>query len=65
MRHVDKYLIVAKFRYENLRAARCQDDIIEENDYFATFDLKSGYYHIPMAKGFARDFTAKQDFLFS
>ena len=65
MRHVNKYLIVAKFRYENLRAVR---DIIEENDYFATFDLRSGYHQIPIAKehqkylGFAWDFTAKTRF---
>ena len=62
MRHVNKYLTVAKFRYENSRAVR---DIIEENDYFSTFDLKSGYHHIPIAKehqkylGFAWDFTVK------
>ena len=65
MQHVNKYLIVAKFRYENLRAVR---DIIEENDYFATFDLKSDYHHIPIAKehqkdlGFAWDFSAKTRF---
>ena len=50
MRHVNKYLIVTKFRHENIRDAR---DIIEENDYFSTFDRKSGLHGtLPLNKIF-------------
>ena len=65
MRNVNKHLIAKTFRYENLRTVR---DIIEENDYFATFDLKSGNHHIPIAAehqkyfGFAWDFPDKTRF---
>ena len=60
LRNVNKYLNVTKFKYENLRAVA---DILEENDFFVTFDLKNGYHHIPIAKdhqtylGFAWEFT--------
>ena len=47
------------YKYENLRTIR---DIIQENNFLITFDLKSGYHHIPIAEehhkylGFEWDF---------
>ena len=47
LRHVNKYLERQKFKYENLKTV----SILLENDYyFATFDLKSGYHHISIAE---------------
>ena len=59
LRNVNKYLDITKFKYENLRTVA---DNITENDFFVTFDLKSGYHHVPIAKehqtylGFSWDF---------
>lgn len=43
LRHVNKYVLKQKFKYENFKT-----EIFEENDYFFTFDLKSGYHYVPI-----------------
>ena len=43
LRHVNKFLNVQKFRYEDLKIVA---DLIENSDYFTVFDLVSGYHHI-------------------
>ena len=47
LRHVNKYLNVTKFKYENLATVA---KLFEEGFYFFTFDLKSGYHHVPIAE---------------
>ena len=43
LRHVNKFIIKNKFRYKDLKTLV---ELFEQNDYFTTFDLKSGYHHI-------------------
>ena len=43
LRHVNQYLSVKSFRYEDLRTLT---ELIEKSDYFVKFDLKSGYHHV-------------------
>ena len=43
LRHVNKFLDRKKVKYEDLRVVA---EILEQNDYFVTFDLTSGYHHI-------------------
>ena len=47
LRHVNECLEVKKFKYENLKTVA---DMFDKDFYFGTFDLKSGYHHIPIAK---------------
>ena len=46
LRHVNKYLDINKFRYETLATV---SRLFETNFFFITFDLKSGYHHVPIA----------------
>ena len=43
LRHVNLYLTIRKFRYENLKTLQA---IFKQGFYFATFDLKNGYHHV-------------------
>ena len=43
LRHVNEYLDFPKFKYENLKVAAKH---LQKDNYFCTFDLKSGYHHI-------------------
>ena len=43
LRHVNAFIRVKKFRYEDLKIVA---ELFEDNDYFVTFDLTSGYHHI-------------------
>ena len=45
LRHVNNYLFETKFKYENLKRVA---EIFETDYYFITFDLKSGYHHVPI-----------------
>lgn len=49
LRHVNKHVQVVKFRYEDLKVV---SDLFEENDHIFTFDLKSGYHHVPIHEEF-------------
>ena len=49
LRHVNKYVKLTKFKYEDLRTVV---NIFEGNEYFFTFDLKSGYHHVPINNEF-------------
>jgi len=49
LRNVNKYIQVNKFKYENLKTA---SDLIESDDFMITFDLKSGYHHVPINANF-------------
>ena len=43
LRHVNQYVHLDKFKYEDLTTFA---ELFQENDYFITFDLTSGYHHI-------------------
>ena len=43
LRHVNACINVKTFRYEDLKVVT---ELFEENDYFVSFDLTSGYFHI-------------------
>ena len=43
LRHVNTFISVKKFRYEDLKYVA---ELFEDEDYFVTFDLASGYHHI-------------------
>ena len=43
LRHVNKYIKINKFRYEDLRTFA---EIFEQGEFFTTFDLTSGYHHV-------------------
>ena len=47
LRHINKYVKQQKFKYENLATVA---EMFEQGFYFGTFDLKSGYHHVPIAK---------------
>ena len=46
-RHLNRFLWKKKFKYEDLRVAML---LIEKNDFLFSFDLKSGYHHVDIAK---------------
>ena len=46
LRHVNKYLDVTQFKYENLNVVA---QLFEQHFFFVTFDLKNGYHHVPIA----------------
>ena len=43
LRHVNKYLRLDKFKYDDLNTIA---DMLDKNDFFTTFDLVSGYHHV-------------------
>ena len=43
LRHLNKFLLIEKFKYEDLRLALL---MFRKGDYAFTFDLKSGYHHV-------------------
>ena len=45
IRHVNQFIAKKTFRYEDLYTLA---EMFEQNNYFFTFDLKSGYHHIAM-----------------
>ena len=49
LRHVNQFLHLDKFRYEDLRVVA---DLIEQGDYFTKYDLVSGYFHIDIHPDF-------------
>ena len=53
LRHVNKYIKQNSLKYENLKVI---SEIFDKGDFFITFDLKSGYHHVPIHEDF-------QDFL--
>ncbi|XP_066927319.1 uncharacterized protein [Clytia hemisphaerica] len=65
LRHVNKFIKPNKFKYENLKQA---SELIDQNDFLITFDLKSGYHHVPINHifrtflGFAWEFDGKMQF---
>lgn len=49
LRHVNKYVKQNSFKYENLKVI---SKMFDKGDFFITFDLKSGYHHVPIHKDF-------------
>ena len=47
LRHLNRFLWMRKFKYEDLRVAML---LLEKGDYLFSFDLKSGYHHVDIAK---------------
>ena len=43
LRHVNPHLHCPKFKYDDLA---CLSEIFEQNLWFFTWDLKSGYHHV-------------------
>ena len=43
LKHVNRYLTVQKFKYEDLRAAML---LFKPGERMFSFDLKSGYHHV-------------------
>ena len=43
LRHFNSYLVKLKFKYEDLRSL---SQMLEQGDWFFTWDLKSGYHHV-------------------
>ena len=43
LRHVNSFLVRFKFKYEDLRSL---SQVLEEGQWFFTWDLKSGYHHV-------------------
>ena len=43
LRHVNSYLVKLKFKYEDLRSL---SQMLEQGDWFFTWDLKSGYHYV-------------------
>ena len=43
LRHVNSYLVIPKFKYEDLRSL---SQVLDEWHCFFTWDLKSGYHHV-------------------
>ena len=49
LRHVNSFIDPPKFKYEDLKTAA---EIFEEEEYLITFDLTSGYHHVPINEEF-------------
>ena len=49
LRDVNPYVEVKSVKYEDLRIL---SQLLEKDDFFASFDLKSGYHHIAIAEEF-------------
>ena len=47
MRHVNQYINVPKTRYEDLSML---PNVIKNNDYYGSIDLKDGFHHIPIKR---------------
>ena len=47
LRHLNRFLWKQRFKYEDLRIAML---LLEQGDYMFSFDLKSGYHHVDIAK---------------
>ncbi len=47
LRHVNKFLYQPKFRYEDLNSLA---QVFEQDNWFFTWDLKSGYHHVNIYK---------------
>ena len=47
LRHLNQFLWKQKFKYDDLRVAML---LLEKGDYMFSFDLKSGYHHVDIAK---------------
>ena len=47
LRHLNRFLWKQKFKYEDLRVAML---LLEKNDFLFSFDLKSGYHHVDIAR---------------
>ena len=45
--HVDKFLFIPKFRYEDLSSL---SQVFAKDDWFFNWDLKSGYHHVNIYK---------------
>ena len=60
LRRVNSYLVKLKFKYEDLRSL---SQMLEQGDWFFTWDLKSGYHHVDIHPdhykylGFAFEFS--------
>lgn len=68
LRHINSYIDPPQFKYEGLKTAA---EIFEKDDYLITFDLTSGYHHVPINEqfqkflGFAWEFdNIKRYFIF-
>ena len=51
LRHLNKFAITKKFKYENLRIV---SELFDPGDFFITFDLKSGYHHVVIHEDFQK-----------
>ena len=51
LRHVNKYINLSKFKYEDLLTFA---EMFEKDDYFIRFDLRSGYHHISINSDFTK-----------
>uniref|UniRef100_A0A7M5WT73 Reverse transcriptase domain-containing protein n=1 Tax=Clytia hemisphaerica TaxID=252671 RepID=A0A7M5WT73_9CNID len=65
LRHVNKHIQPNKFSYENIKQV---SEMINKDDFLITFDLKSGYHHVPINLrfqtflGFAWEFNSEMQF---
>lgn len=53
---LNKYIHAPKFQYENIGSV---SDVIEPQDHMVTLDLKNGFFHVKVAKGY-RDYLGFQ-----
>lgn len=51
LRHVNQYIFLQKFKYEDLYTL---SELFAEGDYFFSFDLKSGYHHVSIHRTFVK-----------
>eukprot|EP00111_Clytia_hemisphaerica_P006267 TCONS_00018130-protein len=51
LRNVNKYIDITKFKYDNIKTL---SDLVNPGDLMFTFDLKSGYHHVPINEDFHR-----------
>ena len=56
LHNVNAFVSKVKFKYEDLR---CLSQVLEENHWFFTWDLKSGYYHVDIFADHQKGFRGK------
>ena len=56
LRNGNAFVSKVKFKYEDLRSL---SQVLEENHWFFTWDLKSGYHHVDIFADHQKDFCGK------
>lgn len=58
LRHINAHIAQTTCKYESLNSL---EDMLQPGDWMVSFDLKSGYYHVPIHSRYAKFLTTEMD----